>query len=100
MPDDAGTYNDKPDSTEFFKQNGTYLTEKGKFFLTWYSNKLLTHGDDILDEANKAFVGCKVKLAAKVYFVTLFLFLTNEGRKRIIKPHSIFKTGIWTALVV
>lgn len=66
LPDDAGTYNDKPDSTEFFKQNGTYLTEKGKFFLTWYSNKLLTHGDDILDEANKAFVGCKVKLAAKV----------------------------------
>lgn len=66
LPDDAGTYNDKPDSTEFFKQNGTYLTEKGKFFLTWYSNKLLMHGDDILDEANKAFVGCKVKLAAKV----------------------------------
>lgn len=66
LPDDAGTYNDKPDSTEFSKQNGTYLTEKGKFFLTWYSNKLLMHGDDILDEANKAFVGCKVKLAAKV----------------------------------
>ncbi|KAG6742572.1 hypothetical protein POTOM_053444 [Populus tomentosa] len=66
LPDDAGTYNDKPDSTEFFKQNGTYLTEKGKFFLTWYSNKLLMHGDNILDEANKAFVGCKVKLAAKV----------------------------------
>lgn len=66
LPDDAGTYNDKPDSTEFFKQNGTYLTEKGKFFLTWYSNKLLMHGDDILDEANKTFAGCKVKLAAKV----------------------------------
>ncbi|CAK7355380.1 unnamed protein product [Dovyalis caffra] len=66
LPDDAGTYNDKPDSTEFFKPNGTYVTEKGKFFLTWYSNKLLKHGDDVLDEANKAFVGCKVKLAAKV----------------------------------
>ncbi|KAI9083144.1 hypothetical protein K1719_034887 [Acacia pycnantha] len=46
--------------------NGTYLTEKGKFFLTWYSCKLLNHGDEILDEANKAFIGCKVKLAAKV----------------------------------
>ncbi|KAJ6420687.1 hypothetical protein OIU84_028110 [Salix udensis] len=66
LPDDAGIYNDKPDSTEFFKQNGTYLSEKGKFFLTWYSNKLLMHGDDILDEANKAFVGCKVKVATKV----------------------------------
>ncbi|GMY09951.1 beta-amylase isoform X1 [Fagus crenata] len=66
LPDNAGTYNDTPTSTEFFGSNGTYLTEKGKFFLTWYSNKLLSHGDQILDEANKAFQGCKVKLAAKV----------------------------------
>ncbi|CAL5211797.1 unnamed protein product [Lathyrus oleraceus] len=66
LPDDAGTYNDVPESTEFFKTNGTYLTEKGKFFLTWYSNRLLNHGDQILDEANKAFLGCKVKLAIKV----------------------------------
>ncbi|XAR68077.1 Beta-amylase [Bertholletia excelsa] len=66
LPDNAGEYNDKPESTEFFKPNGRYLTEEGKFFLTWYSNKLLSHGDQILDEANKAFLGCKVKLAAKV----------------------------------
>ncbi|KAI9177966.1 hypothetical protein LWI28_021174 [Acer negundo] len=66
LPDNAGVYNDKPESTEFFGSNGTYLTEKGKFFLTWYSNRLLQHGDEILDEANKAFLGCKVKLAAKV----------------------------------
>lgn len=70
LPDDAGTYNDVPESTEFFKTNGTYLTEKGKFFLTWYSNQLLNHGDQILDEANKAFLGCKVKLAIKVKFLT------------------------------
>ncbi|XP_038703151.1 beta-amylase-like [Tripterygium wilfordii] len=66
LPDNAGVYNDTPESTEFFRSNGTYLAEKGKFFLTWYSNKLLSHGDQILDEANKAFLGCKVKLAAKV----------------------------------
>ncbi|XVF01814.1 hypothetical protein REPUB_Repub04eG0121800 [Reevesia pubescens] len=66
LPDNAGEYNDTPGSTEFFGLNGTYLTEKGKFFLTWYSNKLLNHGDEILDEANKAFLGCKLKLAAKV----------------------------------
>ncbi|PRQ52877.1 putative beta-amylase [Rosa chinensis] len=66
LPDNAGEYNDTPESTEFFKSNGTYLTEKGKFFLTWYSNKLLSHGDQILDEANKVFLGCKLKLAAKV----------------------------------
>jgi len=62
----AGKSNDKPESTKFFKSGGTYQTEKGKFFLTWYSNKLLTHADDILDEANNVFLGCKVKLAAKV----------------------------------
>ncbi|KAL4278773.1 hypothetical protein GQ457_03G005860 [Hibiscus cannabinus] len=66
LPDNAGEYNDTPASTEFFGLNGTYLTEKGKFFLTWYSNKLINHGDEILDEANKAFLGCKVKLAAKI----------------------------------
>ncbi|XVF56512.1 hypothetical protein PTKIN_Ptkin06aG0127200 [Pterospermum kingtungense] len=66
LPDNAGEYNDTPEATEFFGPNGTYLTEKGKFFLTWYSNLLISHGDDILDEANKAFLGCKLKLAAKV----------------------------------
>ncbi|PSS14432.1 Beta-amylase [Actinidia chinensis var. chinensis] len=66
LPDNAGEYNDTPESTEFLRPNGTYITEEGKFFLTWYSNKLLSHGDQILDEANKAFLGCKVKLAAKV----------------------------------
>lgn len=66
VPDNAGTYNDAPDQTGFFGTNGTYLTEQGKFFLTWYSNKLIEHGDQILDEANKVFVGCKTRLAAKV----------------------------------
>jgi len=68
LPDNAGESNDVPESTEFFKSGGTYQTEKGKFFLTWYSNKLLTHGDEILDEANNVFLGCKVKLAAKVNY--------------------------------
>lgn len=66
LPDDAGEYNDKPSLTEFFKADGTYLTEKGKFFLTWYSNTLINHGDQILDEANQIFLGYKLKLAAKV----------------------------------
>ncbi|RDX77647.1 Beta-amylase, partial [Mucuna pruriens] len=66
LPDNAGESNDVPESTEFFRPGGTYQTEKGKFFLTWYSNKLLTHGDEILDKANDVFLGCKVKLAAKI----------------------------------
>ncbi|CAN6205647.1 unnamed protein product [Urochloa humidicola] len=67
LPRDAGEVNDTPEDTGFFAaQGGTYLTEQGRFFLTWYSSKLLEHGDKILDEANKAFLGCRVKLAAKV----------------------------------
>ncbi|KMT02261.1 hypothetical protein BVRB_9g206490 isoform A [Beta vulgaris subsp. vulgaris] len=65
LPENAGQYNDRPESTEFFRNNGTYVTERGRFFLTWYSNKLLIHGDQILEEATKAFCGCKVKVAAK-----------------------------------
>uniref|UniRef100_A0ACD5UML4 Uncharacterized protein n=1 Tax=Avena sativa TaxID=4498 RepID=A0ACD5UML4_AVESA len=69
LPDDGGEYNDGPDDTRFFAEDSagaTYLTEKGRFFLTWYSSKLIEHGDRILDEANRVFLGCKVKLAAKV----------------------------------
>ncbi|KAI3795414.1 hypothetical protein L1987_38067 [Smallanthus sonchifolius] len=65
LSDDAGEYNNTPDETGFFGSKG-YLSEKGKFFLTWYSSKLIIHGDQILDEANKAFLGCKVKLACKI----------------------------------
>ena len=66
LPNDAGQYNDTPEQTNFFKKQGTYQTEKGVFFLTWYSNKLIIHGDQILEEANKAFRGCILKLAIKV----------------------------------
>ena len=66
LPSNAGTYNDTPEETGFFKRNGTYKTEEGMFFLTWYSTKLIIHGDQILEEANKAFRGCSLKLAIKV----------------------------------
>lgn len=54
LPDAAaGEYNDTPEDTFFFTADGgTYLTEAGRFFLTWYSNKLVEHGDKILDEMN------------------------------------------------
>ncbi|KAL6656702.1 hypothetical protein ACP70R_004482 [Stipagrostis hirtigluma subsp. patula] len=67
LPGDAGDVNDTPEDTGFFAaEGGTYLTEQGRFFLAWYSGKLLEHGDRVLDEANRAFLGCRVKLAAKV----------------------------------
>lgn len=65
-PQDAGHYNDWPQSTGFFCNNGSYTTDYGKFFLEWYSGVLLKHGDMILEAASNVFAGCKVKLAAKV----------------------------------
>lgn len=79
LPEDAGEYNDKPEETGFFKTNGTYVSEEGKFFLTWYSNKLIFHGDQILGEANKIFAGLKVNLAAKVLLLWTYAEL---GRKK------------------
>ncbi|KAM3262924.1 hypothetical protein ACQJBY_053210 [Aegilops geniculata] len=66
FPRDAGQYNDTPQRTRFFVDNGTYLTEQGRFFLAWYSNNLIKHGDKILDEANKVFLGHRVQLAIKI----------------------------------
>ncbi|CDP20529.1 unnamed protein product [Coffea canephora] len=65
VPDNAGTYNDTPENTGFFGPDRIYLSDYRNSFLTWYSNNLLKHGDHILEEANKAFLGCKDKLAAK-----------------------------------
>lgn len=76
VPYDAGTYNDTPEDTQFFGPNGTYLTEQGDFFLTWYSNKLIQHADQILEEANKVFLGCKTRLAAKVSQNSTYIFAT------------------------
>ena len=93
FPDNAGQYNDRPESTEFFRNNGAYLSGHGKFFLTWYSNKLLIHGDQILEEATKAFCGCKVKIAAKVGIVS-FSYRSIKGRRSFIMQ----KTNVFLRL--
>ncbi|CAH8390667.1 unnamed protein product [Eruca vesicaria subsp. sativa] len=67
-----GNYNSEPEETEFFKKNGTYTTEKGEFFLEWYSNKLILHGDQILREASKIFTGLKIDLVIFVSGVHWF----------------------------
>uniref|UniRef100_M4EPZ0 Beta-amylase n=1 Tax=Brassica campestris TaxID=3711 RepID=M4EPZ0_BRACM len=77
--EDFGDYNSKPDETTFFKENGTYTTEKGEFFLEWYSNKLIIHGDQILREANKIFTGLKIDLVAKVSGVHWLYYHPSHG---------------------
>uniref|UniRef100_A0ACD5TM78 Uncharacterized protein n=1 Tax=Avena sativa TaxID=4498 RepID=A0ACD5TM78_AVESA len=65
-PHDAGEYNQFPEETGFFRRDGTWSTEYGHFFLSWYSSMLLDHGDRVLAAAEAIFRGTGVTLSAKV----------------------------------
>ncbi|KAF5731729.1 beta-amylase 7 isoform X1 [Tripterygium wilfordii] len=56
-PDNAGSYNSQPHETDFFCDGGDYDNYYGRFFLNWYSNVLVDHGDRILSLAKLAFEG-------------------------------------------
>ncbi|GAB4844484.1 Beta-amylase 7 [Ancistrocladus abbreviatus] len=56
-PDNAGSYNSQPHETGFFCDGGDYDGYYGRFFLNWYSQVLLEHGDRVLSLAKLAFEG-------------------------------------------
>jgi beta-amylase len=65
-PNNAGTYNSYPYQTGFFTNgNDNYNSAYGKFFLGWYSDSLLTHGEDIMIAARSVF-GSTMKVSIKV----------------------------------
>ncbi|KAK4486514.1 hypothetical protein RD792_009197 [Penstemon davidsonii] len=65
-PHDAGQYSQFPEDTGFFRRDGTWDSEYGQFFLGWYSEKLLEHGNKILTAADGIFQGSGAKLSGKV----------------------------------
>lgn len=65
-PHDSGQYNQFPEDTGFFRREGTWDTDYGRFFMEWYSGKLLEHGDKILGSADRIFRGTGAKLSGKV----------------------------------
>ncbi|XP_042435006.1 beta-amylase 3, chloroplastic-like [Zingiber officinale] len=65
-PHDAGHYKQFPEETGFFRREGTWSTSYGEFFLDWYSEKLLEHGDRVLAAAEGVFRGSGAKLSGKV----------------------------------
>ncbi|KAI3787522.1 hypothetical protein L1987_42053 [Smallanthus sonchifolius] len=65
-PHDSGHYNQFPEDTRFFRRGGTWDTDYGRFFMEWYSGKLLQHGDRILRSADNIFRGTGAKLSVKV----------------------------------
>ncbi|XVE77136.1 hypothetical protein DITRI_Ditri13aG0037600 [Diplodiscus trichospermus] len=56
-PDNAGSYNSRPHETGFFCDGGDYDGYYGRFFLNWYSQLLVDHGDRVLSLAKLAFEG-------------------------------------------
>ncbi|KAG6428228.1 hypothetical protein SASPL_112479 [Salvia splendens] len=66
-PTDAGEYNNWPEDTNFFKkEGGGWNSEYGEFFLTWYSELLIAHGERILQSATNIFENKGVKISVKV----------------------------------
>ncbi|KAF9617628.1 hypothetical protein IFM89_037691 [Coptis chinensis] len=57
VPDNAGSYNSQPHDTGFFCDGGDYDSYYGRFFLNWYSQILVDHGDRVLSLAKLAFEG-------------------------------------------
>nr|GEX60184.1 beta-amylase 3, chloroplastic [Tanacetum cinerariifolium] len=65
-PHDSGQYNQFPEDTGFFKRDGTWDTDYGRFFMEWYSGKLVEHGDKILGSADSIFRGSGAILSGKI----------------------------------
>ncbi|KAI5078612.1 hypothetical protein GOP47_0006283 [Adiantum capillus-veneris] len=65
-PCDAGCYKNWPEDTDFFRREGGWNSPYGEFFLGWYSNMLLAHGERILCSAESIFRVTGVKLSGKV----------------------------------
>ncbi|KAL6566193.1 hypothetical protein OROGR_001808 [Orobanche gracilis] len=65
-PIDSGNLTQNPESTKFFKTDGSWRTPCGEFFLEWYSGMLLLHGERICKEAETIFRGNKVDMSGKV----------------------------------
>ncbi|OMO95291.1 Glycoside hydrolase, family 14B, plant [Corchorus olitorius] len=66
-PTDAGHYNNWPEDTTFFKkEGGGWDSLYGVFFLTWYSQMLLDHGERILSSATSIFENAGVKISVKI----------------------------------
>ncbi|KAI8537781.1 hypothetical protein RHMOL_Rhmol09G0051400 [Rhododendron molle] len=66
-PRDAGHYNNWPEDTNFFrKEGGGWNCPYGEFFLTWYSEMLLSHGERILSSVKSIFNNTGVKISVKI----------------------------------
>lgn len=65
-PHDTGGYCNLPFETGFFRYDGgSWDTDYGLFFLSWYSGELVQHGDRMLEMTKRVFDRTGVTLAIK-----------------------------------
>ncbi|XP_062176191.1 inactive beta-amylase 9 [Alnus glutinosa] len=63
-PHDAPTYDQSPNTNNFFRDDGgSWESPYADFFLSWYSNQLISHGNRLLSLASSSFS----ETAATVY---------------------------------
>ncbi|KAK7358495.1 hypothetical protein VNO77_00423 [Canavalia gladiata] len=66
-PFGTGSLMQNPEHTDFFRNDGgSWNTSYGEFFLEWYSDMLLLHGERICREAETVFRGTEVRISAKL----------------------------------
>ncbi|XP_061374328.1 inactive beta-amylase 9 isoform X1 [Gastrolobium bilobum] len=65
-PHDAPTYDQSLYSNNFFKDGGSWESTYGDFFLSWYSNQLITHGDCLLSLAASTLGDTGVTIYGKI----------------------------------
>ncbi|KMS95925.1 hypothetical protein BVRB_003830 [Beta vulgaris subsp. vulgaris] len=69
-PHDVPTYDELPSASSFFKDDGgSWETPYGDFFLSWYSNQLISHGNRILLLASAVFSKSPVIVSGKLPLV-------------------------------
>ncbi|KAK3011411.1 hypothetical protein RJ639_010899 [Escallonia herrerae] len=68
-PHDAPRNDQSPLSNFFNENGGSWESPYGDFFLSWYSNLLISHGDRLLSLAASTFSDTSVTLSAKVPLV-------------------------------
>lgn len=66
-PHDAPSYDQSPNSANFFKDHGgSWESPYGDFFLSWYSNQLIGHGKKLLSLASSSFSDTDTTIYGKV----------------------------------
>jgi beta-amylase len=80
-PNSTGTYDSTPSQTGFFGNGANnYASPFGQWFLTWYANMLIDHGEAILGEAHQIFTPFNnVSLAAKIAGIHWLYFTPSHA---------------------